>query len=118
MSNNAYDQIICVEGIGTSALDFVIYGTILGYLVCKAGQNKFGKKTIAMLLVPLIQYLLCFIFRILDYSTMQNSYCSIYFFKSWYDWIQEISMITTGIIIQVFMLRNMKVAAVLRAKSI
>lgn len=71
-----------------------------------------------MLLVPLIQYLLCLIFRVLDYKTQLNSYCSIYFFKSWYDWFQEISMIMTGIIIQVFMLRNMKVAAVLRAKSI
>ncbi len=118
MSNNAFNQIICYEGICTSALDFFIYGVFLSYFVCSAGRNKFGMTTILMLLVPLVQYMLCSIFRSIDYFTNDNTLCSLYYFKSWYDWIQEISMIATGIIIQVFMLRNMKVAAVLRAKSI
>lgn len=121
MSKTAYDNFICIEGCATSAGDLFIYGGLLAYFVCKAGKDKFGTNTILMLLVPLIQYVFCSIGRAEDYYYFlahDNNFCSLFFFYSWFDWVQEISMVATGVIIQVFMLRNMKVAAVLRAESI
>ena len=116
-----YADHICIEGMFTSTIDWILYSSILCYFICKAGKNKFGTATILMLLVPLIQYLLCSLGRITDwfrYPPGEAERCHVYFFRSWYDWVEEIATVATGLIINIFMLRNMKVAAVLRAESV
>jgi len=117
---DSYADKICLEGIFSSTIDWILYTGTLSYFICSAGRSKFGTCTILMLLVPLIQYMLCSSGRCIDYFFNSNSdkRCSLYFFKSWYDWIEELSTIATGLIINVFMLRNMQVAAVLRAETV
>ena len=117
---DSYADKICLEGIFSSTIDLIVYTGTLSYFICSAGRSKFGTCTILMLLVPLIQYMLCSSGRCIDYFFNSNSdkRCSLYFFKSWYDWVEELSTIATGLIINVFMLRNMQVAAVLRAETV
>ena len=76
-----------------------------------------------MLLVPLSEYLLSSVKNSVDMTQYINSgssdQCSEYMsLRSWFDWFEELNEIITGLIINIFMLRNMKVAAVLRADSI
>ena len=100
-----YNHFVCIEGCSTSVVDLIIYASCLCYFIGKAGKDKFGTCTILMLLVPLLQYVLCSITRLYDYikdyssHTANEGECSIYFFRSPVDWIQESSMIFTGIII-------------------
>jgi hypothetical protein len=76
-----------------------------------------------MLSVPLIDYFVSAIGRMVDFfqdgnSSTSDVECSQYFFKSWYKWIEQIASVATGLIINTFMLRNMSVAAILRAETL
>ena len=66
MASTTFTQAICIESCLTATIDFVIYGSLLAYFVCKAGKEKFGTNTIWMLLVPLFQYVICTFGRIMD----------------------------------------------------
>lgn len=53
-----YERAVCIEGCVLLTLDFFIYLACFIAVLLTSGRLKFGRYTILMLLVPLLDYLL------------------------------------------------------------
>ena len=51
-----YERVVCIEGCVLLSLDFFIYLACFIAVYLLSGKQKFGRSTLLMLLVPLIDY--------------------------------------------------------------
>jgi len=69
-------------------------------------------------MVPLLDYFLAALGRIIESAHGENSsYCNAYFTLNWVRQIVNFASVATGIVCNIFMLRNVSIAAMLNSEG-
>jgi len=116
-NSSSYAFNVCIEGLVLLNIDFALYAIAFIYVVLKGGQNKFGAQTVFMLSIPLADYSLQAFSRLYD-SVRGEAICEVFFTGGALKWISEIFALATTVVVNVFMLRNMSVAAILKSETL
>lgn len=70
-----------------------------------------------MLLVPLFDYLLAAVQRVVA-GANKSGKCVNYFANDGFYWVNDLSQLATGIVCNIFMLRNMSIASMISSEWI
>jgi hypothetical protein len=53
-----YEKSVCLASLIATAIDLVVYGTVLLFVLLKGARGRFGCGTMLMLSVPILSYLI------------------------------------------------------------
>ena len=80
--SSSYNKGVCIEGCVLLSIDFVIYALGLAYVLRKGGYSRYGMSTLIMLIIPLLDYFLAALGRIVE-SANSGAVCNTYFNLNW-----------------------------------
>lgn len=107
---------MCIEGCFFLTADVCVYSISLALVLSKKPRARFGVTTIVMLLIPAVNYLLAASSR-LFYAFSSKEKCNAYFDSSVFKWVVYSLSIATGVVCNIFMLRNLSIASMLNSES-
>jgi len=118
--NSSYSRGVCIEGCLLLSIDFIIYTLSLIYVLRKGGYSRYGLSTLIMMIIPLLDYFLAALGRIIESAISRNNSslsCDKYFDLTWIRQVINFASVATGIVCNIFMLRNVSIAAILNSEG-
>lgn len=112
-----YNKSVCIEGCVFLWVDFLLYSICLVYILRRDGKSRYGLSTLLMLILPLIDYFLAALGRVSEAAKGHNNHndCNAYFTLDWIRQIMAIASVCTGVVCNIFMLRNVSIAVILNS---
>ena len=98
--------------------DFFLYLACFIAVFLVSGRKKFGKYTVLMLLVPLFDYLLAAVQRVVSGANKSGKCVNYFANDDGFKWVNDLSQLATGIVCNIFMLRNMSIASMISCEWI